>query len=139
MQGTDPERQSVHPAGEATFPEPLRGAPGISRSWQHGPQRGDRPEVLAISPADWAQLNQCLITGQKPPRRSQIRKCGAPGRIRTLDPQIRRKMVVSDRRFERIYDFRETSGETQAQDRFRGHRIKRGGKKAESLRRSEPH
>ena len=49
---------------------------------------------------------------------------GAPGRIRTLDPQIRRKMVVSDRRFERIYDFRETSGETQAQDRFRGHRMK---------------
>ena len=36
-------------------------------------------------------------------------------------------MVVSDRRFERIYDFRETSGETQAQDRFRGHRIKPGG------------
>ena len=36
-------------------------------------------------------------------------------------------MVVSDRRFERIYDFRETSGETQAQDRFRGHRIKPWG------------
>ena len=51
-------------------------------------------------------------------------------------------MVVSDRRFERIYDFRETSGETQAQHRFRGHRIKPGGgggKKAESLRMSEPH
>ena len=45
---------------EALAPErpdhPLGGAPGISRSWQHGPQRGDRTEVPAISPADWAQL-----------------------------------------------------------------------------------
>ena len=31
MQGTDPERQPVRPAGEATFWEPLRGAPEIGR------------------------------------------------------------------------------------------------------------
>ena len=239
MQGTDPERQSVHPAGEATFPEPLLGAPGISRSWQHGPQRGDRPEVPAISPLSSSRAaceasgvspvaaprlrhrsapHQDHATRSKPRRARRVRgvgqrhreeaadqldrqqlqegarrrltrrggreeavdpsrlrggehrhgrgpvlseiiraqrrqpvrlpqsnggvgdegsrddcrassrlTAGAPGRIRTRDPQIRRKMVVSDRRFERIYDFRETSGETQAQDRFRGHRIKRGG------------
>ena len=78
------------------------------------------PTGACARTAESRKRGRGACVGHGPP----LLTAGAPGRIRTPDPQIRRKMVVSDRRFERIYDCRETSGETQAQDRFRGHRMK---------------
>ena len=104
--------------GEAAETWPALTGPRLDHAEAHGVPR-PRPGPTATCPIARRTDGGCARSRSSiSTRRVPGDRYGAPGGIRTPDPQIRRKMVVSDRRFERIYDFR---------DGFLGQGFSRGG------------